>query len=91
MLCWFDPENPEALVVTDMQRSNPIRVERSNEVSALECVTDPDSGRLARELRRVEGQASHMKARFVAVKSKYPMPQRIVLTDARTVELGAAD
>jgi len=89
-LAWFDPENPEALVVTDMQRRNPIRVERSNEVSALECITDPGSGRLAEELRRIEGMASYPKARFVAVKSKYPMPQRIVLTDARTVELGRA-
>lgn len=88
VLAWFDPENPEALVVTDMQRRNPICVARSHEVSALECVTDPDSGRLAQELRRVEGQASYMKARFTAVKSKFPMPQRRALTDAHTLELG---
>ena len=88
VLAWFDPENPETLVVTDMQRRNPICVARSMEVSALECVTDPDSGRLAQELRRVAGQASHMKARFTAVKSKFPMPQRRALADARTVQLG---
>jgi hypothetical protein len=87
-LAWFDPENPETLVVTDMQRRNPICVARSKEVSALECVTDPDSGRLAQELRRVAGQASHMKARFTAVKSKFPMPQRRALTDVRTLQLG---
>jgi hypothetical protein len=88
VLAWFDPENPEALVVTDMQRRNPITVGRSNEVSALECVTDPESGRLAQELRRVAGQASYMKARFTAVKSKFPMPQRRALADARTLQLG---
>jgi hypothetical protein len=88
VLAWFDPENPEALVVTDMQRRNPICVARSNEVSALECVTDPESGRLAQELRRVAGQASYMKARFSAVKSKFPMPQRRALADTRTLQLG---
>jgi hypothetical protein len=88
VLAWFDPENPEVLVVTDMQRRNPICVSRSKEVSALECVTDPDFGRLAQELRRVAGQASYMKARFTAVKSKFPMPQRRALADARTLQLG---
>jgi len=88
VLAWFDPENPEALVITDMQRRNPITVERANEVSALECVTDPESGRLAQALRRIEGQASYMKARFTAVKSKFPMPQRRVLADAHSVQLG---
>jgi len=87
-LLWFDPENPETAVVTDMQRRNPICVGRANEVSALECVTDPDSGRLAQELRRVAGQASYMKARFTAVKSNFPMPQRRALADARTLQLG---
>jgi hypothetical protein len=88
VLAWFDPENPEALVVTDMQRRNPITVSRSNEVSALECVTDPESGRLAQELRRVAGQASYMKARFTAVKSKFPMPRRRTLADDSTLQLG---
>ena len=90
VLAWFDPENPETMVVTDMQRRNPICVQRSKEPSSLECLIDPDSDRLAQELRRVEGQASYMKTRFVAVKSKYPMPQRIALTDARTLQLGQA-
>jgi hypothetical protein len=88
VLTWFDPENSETLVVTDMQRRNPICVTRSKEVSALECLTDPDSGRLAGELRRIEDQASYMKARFKAVKAKYPMPERLALASARTVQLG---
>jgi hypothetical protein len=88
VLAWFDPENPETLVVTDMQRRNPICVARSKEVSALECVTDSDSGRLAQELQRVAAQGSYMKARFTAVKSKFPMPQRRALADVRTLQLG---
>src|ERR1019366_9206408 len=88
VLAWFDPENPETLTVTDMQRRNPICVARSHEVSALECVTDPDSGRLAQEMRGIAGQGSHMKARFIAVKSKFPMPQRRARADVRTLQLG---
>jgi hypothetical protein len=88
VLAWFDPENPEALVVTNMQRKNPIIVERSQQVSALECITDPDSGRLAQELKRIAGQASHMKARFTAVKSKFTMPRRRTLADDSSIRLG---
>lgn len=88
VLAWFDTENPESLVVTDMQRKNPICVGRSNPVDALECVTAPDSGQLATELRRIEDQASYMKARFKVVHSKHPMPQIRLLADTRTLQLG---
>jgi hypothetical protein len=63
-------------------------VGRSKEVSALECVTDPDSGRLAQELKRIAGQGSYMKARFTAVKSKFPMPRRRTLADESSIRLG---
>jgi hypothetical protein len=89
-LAWFDPENPEWLAVTDMQRRNPVCVSRSSSPSALECIIEPESGRLAQDLRGIEGQASYMKARFAALKSKYPMPQRVALADARTLQLGQA-
>jgi hypothetical protein len=61
---------------------------RSKDPSALECVIDPDSEGLANEMRRVEAQAAHMKARFHAVKAKGPMPQRKLLADAQTLQLG---
>jgi len=41
-------------------------------------------------MQQVEDQASHMKARFVAVKSKYPMPQRRLLASAQATKLGRA-
>lgn len=88
VLAWFDPENPESLVVTDMQRKNPICVGRANAVDALECLTAPDSGKLAAAMQLVEGQASYMKARFKVVHSKHAMPQLRVLADARTLTLG---
>jgi hypothetical protein len=88
VLAWFDPENPESIVVTDMNRRNPICVKRSQEPDALECLTDPDGETLAREMQRIEGQASYMKARFNVLKSKLPLPQRQTLVDAQTLELG---
>ena len=49
---------------------------------------EPESGTLARELSRVEGQASHMKTRFNVLKAKFPLPSRLLLDNARSIELG---
>ena len=87
VLTWFDPENPEIITVTNLDRTNPICVARSENPSALECLVEPDSGRLGRELSRIEGQASYMKTRFNVVKAKFPLPQRQLLASAQTIEL----
>lgn len=88
VLAWFDPENPDVLAVTDMNRENPICIERSAEPSALECMIAPGSGSLSRELGRIEDQASYMKTRFNILKAKFPLPERTALTNAQTIELG---
>lgn len=88
VLAWFDPENPETVVITNLDRTNPICVARSENPNALESLIAPESGTLARELARVEGQASHMKTRFTVVKAKFALPQRQLLASAQTVELG---
>ncbi|MCU0784366.1 MAG: hypothetical protein MUF81_10040 [Verrucomicrobia bacterium] len=87
-LAWFDPENLDVLTVTDLDRQNPICVARSQEPGALELLTDPHSGTLARELERIEDQASFMRTRFNVVKAKFPLPERKALADAQTRELG---
>lgn len=89
VLAWFDPENPETLVVTNPDRTNPICVARSENPSALESLIAPESGTLGRELSRIEGQASYMKTRFNVVKTKFPLPQRQLLADARADLLGS--
>ena len=89
VLAWFDPENPETIVVTNPDRTNPICVPRSENPSALESLIEPEAGTLGRELARIEGQASHMKTRFNVVKAKFAMPQRQLLVDAQTLDLGA--
>jgi hypothetical protein len=88
VLAWFDPENPETIVVTNPDRTNPICVARSENPNALESLIAPESGTLGRELARIEGQASHLKTRFNVVKAKFPLPQRIMLADAQVTELG---
>ena len=88
VLVWFDPENPETIVVTNTDRTNPICVARSQNPNALEGLIMPGSGTLGRELGRIEGQASHMKTRFNVVKAKFPLPQRQLLRAAQAVELG---
>jgi hypothetical protein len=88
VLAWFDPENPETLVVTNPDRTNPICVARSENPSALESLIAPESGTLGRELSRIEGQASHMKTRFNVVRAKFPLPQRQLLADAKGDLLG---
>lgn len=90
VLVWFDPENAESIVVTDLNRRNPICVSAAVSPGAMECLTNPASPKLARAMQQVEDQASHMKARFVAVKSKYPMPQRRLLASAQATKLGRA-
>jgi hypothetical protein len=87
-LAWFDPENPDVLVITDMNREDPICVARSQEPNALEILGGPGSGQLGVELARIEGQASHMKTRFNLLKAKFPLPERKALAAAQTIELG---
>ncbi|HLZ53799.1 MAG TPA: hypothetical protein VKS19_04900, partial [Verrucomicrobiae bacterium] len=88
VLAWFDPENPETIVVTKPDRTNPICVSRSQNPNALESLVEPDAGTLGRELARIEGQGSYMKTRFNVVKAKFPLPQRQLLAAAQAVNLG---
>lgn len=88
VLAWFDPENPESIVVTDTDRTNPICVALSQNPNALESLIAPDSGTLGRELSRIEGQASYMKTRFNVVKAKFPLPARMLLGAAQKLDLG---
>jgi hypothetical protein len=87
VLAWFDPENPELLTVTDMNRRNPICVPRHQEVSALAELTG-DQDLLAQELARSSGHMSHMKTRYNVLKSKFPLPSRQNLIAAHVIDTG---
>ncbi len=60
VLAWFDPETPEHIVLTDMNRKNPILVERSAAVPAL----DTDSEVFQHELRRHTRTAATRRRAF---------------------------
>jgi hypothetical protein len=86
VLAWFDPENPETIVITNTDRTNPICVTRSENPNALESLICPESGTLGRELARIEHQASYMKTRFTVLKTKHPLPQRQLLASAQAAD-----
>jgi hypothetical protein len=88
-LLWFDPTDTEIAVVTDLDRANPICVERSKNPNVLETMFNPGSQILAGELARIEGQAAHMKTLYTVVKAKFPLPQRQLLANAQAVAIGA--
>jgi hypothetical protein len=88
VLAFFDPENSEIMTVTDLDRKNPICVMLSEEPNVLQSLVEPDSPVLRNELSRIEGQASYMKTRFNVLKTKFALPQRLMLAAAPVVELG---
>lgn len=87
VIAWFDPENPEIMTVTDMDRQNPICVPQHQEVSALAELTGEQNA-LAHELARSSGHMSHMKARFNVLKAKFPLPARLNLIAAQVIDTG---
>lgn len=85
-LCWFDVENPDALVVTTLDRRNPVLVPRAQDVSAMAELTGGEE-MLANELARAAGQMSHLRARYNVVATK--LPQRRPLINAGALKIGS--
>jgi hypothetical protein len=87
VLAWFDPENPEHLVVTDLDRKNPVLVPRAQNVPAMATLTG-GTELLESELARAQGQMAHLRARYNVVKGALPLPHRAVLTTRSQVKTG---
>jgi hypothetical protein len=88
VLAWFDPENPDHLAVTDLDRKNPILVPRAVDVPAMARLTG-GSEILESETARAQGQMAHLRARYNVVKGALPLPHRAVLPNRRAVQTGA--
>lgn len=84
VLAWFNPELPEILTVTDMNRENAFCVERSQDVPAMDCPAEL----LGQEMARIEAHQSYARVRYRMLRSKFTMPFRRVIADAATAELG---
>jgi hypothetical protein len=83
-LCWFNPDDPSVLVVTDMNEKYPYSVELSQAVSAL----DPDPEIFAQEMKRIEDYESHGKTRYRVLKGKFEQKFQLRPVTRATVETG---
>lgn len=84
LLAWIDPETPDFITVTDMNRKNAVTVPRAKGVPGMEATAD----QLADAQRQIEGFVNHTKARYRILKASRPINFRPMVADRRTVELG---
>lgn len=86
VLAWFNPDMPELLAVTDMNRENPFTVERANDIPAM----DASPELLAEGMASVEAHNGYARNRYRMLASKIKVPVRTNLVDRPTAELGLA-
>lgn len=84
VLAWFNPELPEILSVTDMNRENPFCVERTQEVPAM----DAPAELLEQEFGRINAHMSYARVRYRTLKARFSVPFRRTFADNKTVMLG---
>jgi hypothetical protein len=85
VLAWFDPECPEFLCVTDMNRQNPYLVERSTPVDFLAAPGDPV---FEREIAKAASHSAYPRARYNVLKARFAPTFRRNLVDVETAETG---
>lgn len=83
VLAWFDPECPDFLCVTDMNRKDPYLVERATGVDYRAAAGDPD---LERELGKAAAHSIYPKARYHTLKAKFAQTFRRNIVDAETAQ-----
>jgi hypothetical protein len=84
VLAWFNPELPEVLSVTDMDRKNAFCVGRSEDVPAMDAPLDV----LNREQARINEHQAPIRARYRVLKARRQTAFRRTITDRETIELG---
>lgn len=83
VLAWFDPECPEFLCVTDLNRKHPYLVERSAKVDFL---AEPGDLALECELSKAAAHSSYPRTRYHTLKAKFAPTFRRNLVDVATAE-----
>ena len=84
VLCWFDPDAPEHLVITDLHRKNPISVERSEKVLPF----DDESEHFQHEIGKAQAHSAFARARYRVLKVGFREDFRRVIPDRSALELG---
>lgn len=87
VIAWWDPENPDALSVSDLNRKNFISVPRMHEVSAMAALTG-DEAEYQEAIKRSHAQTAYLRARYNVVKAAQPLPHRAVIADRGTIRAG---
>jgi len=86
VLAWFNPEAPDVLCVSDMERRNVFAVERSQDVPAVDALEEL----LSTEQARVAAHQSYAKTYYRTLRSKFGGAFRINVVDRATGKLGQA-
>jgi hypothetical protein len=86
VIAHFNPELPEIITVTDMNRENLFSLVRSQDVPRFDAPADL----LAAEMEKINAHQGYAKARYRTLKSKYALPFRANIVDAKTAEFGRA-
>ncbi|HKS35935.1 MAG TPA: hypothetical protein VJW76_02010 [Verrucomicrobiae bacterium] len=84
VLAWFNPEAPDVLCVSDMERRNVFAVERSQDVPAV----DASEEFMGREIARVAAHQSYAKTYYRTLRSQFEPMFRRNLVDRSTGKLG---
>ena len=85
LLAWINPEQPEFITITDMNRKNPQIVSRALNVPAMNA---PDEV-LAAAHRQISDFTGETKARYKVLKAIRPITFRPMFADRAAVDLGA--
>ena len=84
VFCWFNPETPEVLCVTDTKCRHPFAVERSQDVPAI----DASPEQMKQEMSRIAAHQAPAKSYYRILKAKFSPQFRRNLVDAQTASLG---
>ena len=84
VIAWFNPELPEIITVTDMERNNPVCIQRSLDVPAMEAPEEIFS----QELARIEAHQSYAKVRYNILQKKHATFVRPNFVSPEVVEVG---
>lgn len=84
VLAWYDPESPEIITVTDMERRNPFCVERQQSVPAF----DAPEEQIDQEMGRIEAHMGYATTRYRILKPKFDLPFRSNVVSPGVERLG---
>lgn len=84
VLAWFNPETPDIITVTDMNRENVFAVERAPSIPAMSATPE----QMAVAHASINAHTSHAKAYYRSLRSAHLVARPPALVDGATARLG---